>query len=285
MIMEILSKAATVSALVFFISSMSAMGASLTVSQISRPLRNVRFISLAILANFVLMPLIAFTIAKVLWLDEPLAIGLLVLGCSAGAPISPKLSEIAKGNVPSTVAMMVLMMVITVVYLPVVLPMLLPGVTVDAWRIARSLLLLMLLPLTTGLILNAWFADLARRMKPVLDFISNVTLIGMTALIVITNSDRIVDVFGTRGILAGFVFIGLGAGTGWLLGGSDAGTRRVMALSTAQRNFAAALIVASQNFSDQRVAVIVIVISIVGLLLLLPLARALANPFGEKSPL
>jgi BASS family bile acid:Na+ symporter len=50
-----------------------------------------------------------------------------------------------------------------------------------------------------------------------------------------------------------------------------------MALSTAQRNFAAALVVAGQNFSDPKVAVIVIVVSIGGLLLLLPMARALAN--------
>jgi bile acid:Na+ symporter, BASS family len=277
MTMEILSKAATVFALIFVISNMSAMGASLTVSQISSPLRNVQFISLALLANFVLMPLIALTVAKVLRLDEPFAIGLLVLGCSAGAPISPKLSEIAEGNVPSAVSMMVLMMVITVVFLPVALPMLLPGVTVDAWRIARSLVVLMLFPLAAGLILNAWYADFALRIKRVLDSISSATLIGMTALIVITNSDKIVDVFGTRGILAGFVFVALGFGIGWLLGGSDFGTRRVMALSTAQRNFAAALVVASENFSDPKVAVIVIVISIVGLLLLLPVARALAN--------
>jgi BASS family bile acid:Na+ symporter len=135
----------------------------------------------------------------------------------------------------------------------------------------------MLIPLTAGLILNAWYAAGARRIKPALDSISNVTLIVMTSLIVITNWDKIADVFGTRGILAGLVFIALGFGTGWLLGGSDSGTRRVMALSTAQRNFAAALVVAGQNFSDPKVAVIVIVVSIGGLLLLLPMARALAN--------
>ncbi|MDQ0323605.1 BASS family bile acid:Na+ symporter [Pararhizobium capsulatum DSM 1112] len=277
MTMEIVSKAATVFALIFVISSMLATGASLTVSQISRPLRNVRLISLAILANFLLMPLIAFTVAKVFWLAEPLAIGLLLLGCSGGAPISPKLSEIAKGNVPSAVGLMVLLMIITVVYLPVVLPMLLPGTAVDAWRIARSLVVLMLIPLAAGLMFNGRCAAVACRIKPALDWISNVTFIVMTTLIVITSLDEIVDVFGTRGILAGFVFVASGFGIGWVLGGSAPDTRRVMALSTAQRNFAAALVVARQNFSDPQVAVMVVVTSIVGLLLLLPMARALAN--------
>ena len=57
MLMELLSKAATVAMLSFVVSSMLAMGAGLTVSQISEPLRNARLALLALLANFVLMPL------------------------------------------------------------------------------------------------------------------------------------------------------------------------------------------------------------------------------------
>jgi BASS family bile acid:Na+ symporter len=52
----------------------------------------------ALLANFVLMPLAALALAKVLWLDEPFGVGLLLLGCAAGAPFLPKLAELAKGN-------------------------------------------------------------------------------------------------------------------------------------------------------------------------------------------
>ena len=77
--MELLSKAATVAMLSFVVSSMLAMGAGLTVSRISEPLRNVRLVVLALLANFVLMPLGAFALAKMLWLDEPFGLGLLLL--------------------------------------------------------------------------------------------------------------------------------------------------------------------------------------------------------------
>ena len=73
MLMELLSKAATVAMLSFVVSSMLAMGAGLTVPQIAEPLRNARLVVLALLANFVLMPLGALALAKVLWLDEPLA--------------------------------------------------------------------------------------------------------------------------------------------------------------------------------------------------------------------
>src|SRR5712691_10010261 len=277
MLMELLSKAATVAMLTFVVSSMLAMGAGLTVSQISEPLRNARLVFLALLANFVLMPLGAVVLTKVLWLDEPFGVGLLLLGSAAGAPFLPKLAALAKGNLAFAVGAMVLLMVVTVGYLPIVLPLMLPGVNVDPWKIARSLVLLMLLPLATGLALKAHYEDLARRVKPALDWISNASLILMISLITAANIDKVLQVFGTRGILAGLLFIALGLGTGWLLGGPNADTKRVMALGTGQRNIAAALVVASQSFSDPKVIVMVIVVAIVGLIILLPLSRALAS--------
>jgi len=277
MLMQLLSKAATVAMLSFVVSSMLAMGAGLTVSLIAEPLRDVRLVVLALLANFVVMPLGALGLAKVLSLDEPFGIGLLLLGCAAGAPFLPKLAELAKGNLAFAVGAMVLLMVVTVAYLPIVLPLLLPGTTVHPWNIARSLLLLMLLPLVIGLVLKARYGDLAERVKPVLDWISNVSLILLIALITGANIDKVLQVFGTRGILAGLLFIALGFGTGWLLGGPNADTKRVMALGTGQRNIAAALVVASQSFSDAKVVVMVIVVAIVGLIVLMPLSRALAS--------
>lgn len=84
MLMELLSKAATVAMLSFVVSSMLAMGTGLTIPQIAEPLRDARLVVLALLANFVLMPLGAIALAKVLWLDEPFAIGLLLLGSGRG---------------------------------------------------------------------------------------------------------------------------------------------------------------------------------------------------------
>jgi BASS family bile acid:Na+ symporter len=57
MLMNLLSKAASVAMLSFVISSMLAMGAGLTVREIIAPLKNARLVLLALLANFVLMPL------------------------------------------------------------------------------------------------------------------------------------------------------------------------------------------------------------------------------------
>src|SRR5215467_1983163 len=175
-LLDLLSTAATMAMLSFVASSMLAMGAGLTVAQIIEPLHNIRLVVLALLANFVLMPLGAFALAKALWLDEQLGVGLLLLGCAAGAPFLPKLAELAKGNLPFAVGAMVLLMVVTVGYLPVVLPLILPGISVNPAKIARSLFLLMLLPLACALAVRAWFPDVASGAKPMLDRFSNLSL-------------------------------------------------------------------------------------------------------------
>ena len=60
-------------------------------------------------------------------------------------------------------------------------------------------------------------------------------------------------------------------------------TRRALALGTGQRNIAAALVVASESFSDPSVVIMVIVVTIVGLLTLMPLCHVVANRGSRQS--
>ena len=263
--------------LAFVVSSMLAVGVSLTVGQIMAPLRNGKLVSLSLLANFVLMPLGALVIARLLRLDEPLGIALLLLGTAAGAPFLPKLAGIAKSNLAFAVGLMVLLMVLTVLYMPLVLPLLLEGVSIDPTKIARSLIILMLLPLGTGLLVKARFCDVADRIRTSLNRISSLSLALLIVLLLVTNIQNVIGLFGTRGILASILFLLSGVGIGWVLGGPALGTKGVLALGTAQRNIAAALVVGGKNFDDPNVLVMVVVVAVVGLLILMPLAHVLGS--------
>lgn len=279
MLREFLHTAYNLATFCFVVSSMLGMGSGLLLAQIAEPLRRGWLVVIALAANFVLMPIVALSLARVLRLDEQFANGLLVLGCAAGAPFLPKLADLAKGSVAFAVGIMVLLMVGTVIYLPIVMPLLAEGVSVNPMQIAQSLVLLMLLPLAIGLVLRARFEAVAARVKPWLDQLSSISLILMIVLIVAINIDKVLQVFGTRAILAGLLFIALGYCVGWALGGPGGDTRRVLALGTAQRNIAAALVVASQSFSDPKVVVMVTVVAILGMVALMPFARVL----GQRS--
>jgi len=278
--MELLQKLIPVAMLVFVLSSMVAMGLGLSVAQIVAPLRNVRLVIMSLLANFVLLPAAALFLDRVLRLDEAFGIGLLLLGAAAGAPFLPKLAQIAKGNLAFAVGLMVMLMVITVGYLPLVLPLLLPGVSVNPAKIAKSLFFLMLVPLAIALAINAKFPVASARARPLFNKASTLGLIAVIGLLGVVNFKNVLSVFGTGGILAGLLFIAIGYGVGWLLGGPGVDTRPVLGLGTAQRNIAAALVVGSQSFDDPKVVVMVVVVAMVGLLLLMPLARMLS---GQQS--
>jgi BASS family bile acid:Na+ symporter len=99
---------AQLAGLSFVITSMLAMGMSFTMAQILQSLKNARLVILAVLANFVLMPILAYAITIIIPIEESLQIGLIVLATAAGAPFLPKLVQGAKGDIAFGVGLMVL---------------------------------------------------------------------------------------------------------------------------------------------------------------------------------
>ena len=90
---------ATISGLLFVVTSMLSMGMSLTIAMIIKPLKDMSLVVRALLANFVLVPVLAYLILLLIPLDQSLGIGFIVLACAAGAPFLPKLVQGAKGDV------------------------------------------------------------------------------------------------------------------------------------------------------------------------------------------
>ena len=215
---EILSAILRVSLLVFVVSSMLAMGLSLTVGQIIEPLRSVRIVLIALAANFIAVPLIGWGIGELLSLDEGLAIGLTIMATAAGAPFLPKLAAAAQGDMAFSVGLMVLLMVVTVGYMPLVLPLLIEGVDVDPAAIASSLIFLMLLPLAIGLLVRWRYESMAEGLQPLMTQTSTVAIAALLGAGVIVNFDDIVDLIGTGGFIAILLFLAISGAIGFPAG-------------------------------------------------------------------
>jgi predicted Na+-dependent transporter len=271
---------AKIAGVLFVVTSMLAMGLSLTIPMIAGPLRNVRLVVLALVANFVLVPAVAYLIVTIMPIDQALKTGLIVLATAAGAPFLPKLVQGAKGDVAFGVGLMVLLMVVTIGYMPVVLPLLLPGVSVDAASIAKSLVVLMLVPLGLALLVRAHVPEIAAEWQPVMARISSLAILVLLVVGLGLNVSGILDLIGTGGFLALLLFIAGALVIGFVLGGRDPGVRSVMGLGTAQRNLAAAIVVSAQNFSGSATLSFVLAGSVVLLVILLATARVL----GRRAP-
>lgn len=274
---DLAARGSNIAVVLFVVSSTLGVGLSLTPAQILAPLKDIRIVGLTLVANFIAAPLIAFGLWRLLGLDEPLGVGLLLCGLAAGAPFLIKLAEFAKADTGLTVGVMTLLMITTVAYVPIVLPVFLKGSAVDPLAIASSLVILMLIPLAIGLFCRSRAPELASKVRPAIGLLSTVSMVLVVVLTIVANFREVLSVYGTRGILAAVVYTAVCAGIGWALVFFSATARPVLALGTAQRNAAAAFVVAGQNFDDPRVTVMITVVLIAEFTMLIPFARFLAR--------
>jgi BASS family bile acid:Na+ symporter len=264
--------------LVFVVACMAAAGLGLRVRDIVAPLRHGRLVLLAVVANFVLTPAVAYGLTAALPLEEPYEIGLLLLGGAAGAPFLPKLAEAARGDVAFSVGLMILLVVGSVAFMPIVLPRMIPGLAAEPWPLLRPLLVTMLVPLAAGVAVKGWLEPWATRLRPIVVTASNVSMLLAVLLLIGLNFRSMLGTFGTGAVAVAVVFVTTSLAMGYALGGPAPTTRSVLGLGTGQRNVAAALLLATQNYPDKPgVTVMLLVSTLAGLVVLLLAARRFAR--------
>src|SRR5690606_9173100 len=161
-----LSGLLNLSVLVFGVASMLSVGLGSTVQELLSPLGNARRVVRALTANFVLVPILAYVVGRLLALEAPFHNGLMLPGLAAAAPFLIKLTEVARHDIGTAGTLLFLLLPVTVLYLSIVGPLVLPHVTVTVSEIAVPLLLSLLLPLAVGLVVRALLPRTAQRLQP-----------------------------------------------------------------------------------------------------------------------
>lgn len=178
----------------------------------SRPLD----ILVGTLAQFIIMPFIAFTLTKVLGLDSGIAVGLILVGCCPGGVSSNIMCFLCKGDVPYSVGMTTVSTLLAPIMTPfLVLNLAKQEISVDAMSMFQSILQVTIIPIAIGFMLNyflgkkAWFQD-------VKDIMPGVSVIGLAMIVggVISLQG---SSFFTSGITI-FIAVFLHNGLGYVLG-------------------------------------------------------------------
>ncbi|MCC6455974.1 MAG: bile acid:sodium symporter [Caldilineaceae bacterium] len=262
---------------IFVLSTMLNVGLTQKLSDILEYLKRWHFFARMLIANFILAPLLMIVILYSAPFDPPVKAGLLLFSLCAGAPFLIKLTQTSQHDIALGATTMMLLMVITIAYVPVVLPLLLSGISVDAWAIARSLLLQMLFPIAAGMLAMQFLPDLSKAVQPWIAKLGNIALYAMLATTLIGYFPNMMDVLGTGAIATGLGFIAAAFGIGYIMGGEHDQLQDIGGLGTAQRNTAACMIIATQNFNDPDVVLIITVASTLGIVMLLLIATAISR--------
>lgn len=260
------------SVLVFAVSSMFSVGCGYTLGEILQPLRKPIAVARTLITNFILVPLLALTVLRLLPMPEPIAVGLFLVATAAGAPFLIKLSGVADADEVLSASLLVLLLPATIAYMPVVVPLALPEAHVSTVAIARPLVLAMLLPLSLGLLLRKWQPEQAQRLRPTLTTISTVALITLMLAAILQDLPGLAGILQPRVILATFAIIAGAFVIGFTFGGPRLCSREVLGLATAQRNISAAAVVATQVIQHPDTIAVVVFSALMGFTVLFPIA-------------
>ena len=262
---------------VFVIATMLNVGLTQKPSDIARHLKNLPFVIKMLVANFILAPLVMVAVLYVAPFDPALKAGLLIFSLGAGAPFLIKLTQTAEHEVALGAAVMMLLMVVTVVYVPFVLPLLLSGISVNAIAIAKALLIQMLLPIGVGMLIAQLLPGLAKKGQKFVGGVGNLAMYAMLVATLVGYFPNLLKIIGTGAFLVALLFVGAAFGFGYLAGKGKDHLEDIGGLGTARRNTAAGVIIAIQNFKDPNVFVMLTLANILGIVMLLFIAKALSR--------
>ncbi|HSR17924.1 MAG TPA: bile acid:sodium symporter [Ignavibacteriaceae bacterium] len=271
---EFLSHALTPVILIYVISGMLALGLSQTVKQIIEPLKNVRITISAIVASYIILPLIATSIARLFGLDPTLRYGLVLLSMAAGAEVGPIFTAKSNANVSLAGGILAMSIAITIIYIPVMIGVFLPDVEVDVKHMVLKLILTIVAPLLLGLFIRSRFEKAAHAAEKYLHTISRLFVVLLLFTLIGLYYKPFIGLFGTYTILAGVIYIAAAFGIGYLLGWPERGTMLAMGYMHGARNASVAVIVASSAFSDQPNVMLMIATMVILMLAMLILASS-----------
>jgi bile acid:Na+ symporter, BASS family len=239
---EILQVVLKISIVFFMVGNMAAMGLRIATGEALAALRNVRFVGMTVVWGWVLCPAFAYLLAKIIPMEQPYAIGLILLGMTPCAPFMPMMVKKARGDLGYTGAITLLAAIGTVAFMPFAVPRMVPGLTADAWLIGKPLLFFVLVPFLVGLSVKRFAEPMAFRLYPLVKKTTDIITIVMIVAMAIAYGKGFIGSIGGYAIGTLILFVGgVTLATDRLGFGLKQGQKSVLTIGMCTRNIGAAM--------------------------------------------
>jgi BASS family bile acid:Na+ symporter len=216
--------------------TVASLGMSFTVKQMVTPLKRVGLVLALVVLNAVVIPAVAWGIAKASPMAGQYVAGLVLATIGMGSAGALKAAQLAKrADLALAVSVVVVLQVADIVAVPLWAGHVVSGASISAWDIVKDLLLLVLLPLTIGLIAKARYPENTKNWQPELVKVSNLALVIALTTGIAANWHTIVTMFGSWVIVTALIIVIVGLAAGALIGGRRAETRNTTMLVSGMR--------------------------------------------------
>jgi BASS family bile acid:Na+ symporter len=236
----------------FFALTMFGIGVVLHVEDFRRILRDPRAVLIGSAAQFTVMPLGAFVVARVLKLPDELAVGLILTGAAPGAMSSNVMSYIARADTAYSVSLTTASTVLCPFLTPALTFLLARGTRLDVpvGTMMLDVMLTVILPLFAGFAVRHFCGRRLEKVLPVFPALSATFIVFICALVIALNRDRLRHVTGL--VLAAALLLNLGG----MAAGYGVGTlfrmerrrRRTLAIEIGMQNAGLGTVLALSYF-------------------------------------
>ncbi len=211
------------------------------------------------IAQFTIMPLLAFVLSRAFGLSPELTVGVILVGTCPGGTSSNVMTYLSKGDVALSVGITSVSTVLAPVMTPL-LTYIYAGQTVDVNMLSMflSIIQVVILPIVVGFAINHFFARFAERAVDVLPLVSTLAIVAIVGAVVSANAARLVNCgFLVLGIVVLHNILGyvLGYGAGKLMK-MDTTKCRAVSIEVGMQNSGLATSLATVHFAQYPLATI-----------------------------
>ncbi|MBN6710720.1 bile acid:sodium symporter family protein [Haemophilus haemoglobinophilus] len=193
---------------------MLGMGLTLTFKDFAEVTRNPKAVIIGVIAQFIVMPLIAFLLVKSFQLPPDLAIGVILVGSCPGGTSSNVMTFLARGNTALSVACTTISTLLAPVLTPAVFYLFASQwLDINAGAMFISVLKIVLLPIFVGVIIRTFLKEKIEQFSQTMPLVSVVAIVLIVTAVVSVSKDRIIE----SGLLI-FAIVALHNGLGYLIG-------------------------------------------------------------------
>jgi bile acid:Na+ symporter, BASS family len=231
----------------------------------------------ALLANFIIIPILGIGIAQFFDLPPDIKIGFLLLAMAPGGLLALQFARVSNGNRVFAVALLFIFCLLAILVTPGLVLLFFyregAGQLPFAWLILM-LLALIVVPALVGRGLQRLIPQQAPKLGLWLGRLSIVIFI-IAAVMAGRYKSPAIKLMGTNGIEAIVLLILCAWGVGWFMGGPEVRNRKVLAISSSMRNVGVCLPIASNYFAGTEVFIPMLAFS--GIMIPMNMAFALAT--------
>ena len=198
------------------------MGTTLKADDFVNVFKNPKEISVGILAQYIIMPIIALVLAKAFSLNDALTVGIILVGTVPGGTASDVITFLSKGDVALSVSLTAVSTVISPLLTPVITLLLIGNqINFNPVDMFISILEIVIIPIILGLALNYKFPEFCEELKDYLPAVSSIVICLIVAGVIGANKQAILSssaVIMIVIILQYFIAMILGFAVGYLAG-------------------------------------------------------------------